>query len=248
MKRPICCKLAAMLAATLAVGACSSPEQTPAAATTETVSEWSATPSITAVTRDARRLQVSGVTEPQGRVVLRAADSRAYATGSDRNGRFALAMPWPAVDALFVVEGQRGEFAARAPYELLVPHDASGPVALLAEGAPTRRLDPAGPLDAIDSDGHALIASGRAAPRTTVEIRLDGRPAFPAPVGADGRWSAVLRTEGAGATSLSVGGRRYDYPGPGDAAQPLVANTGGGWRVTRRMDAASWQSSWLPAG
>lgn len=249
MKRSICVNILVGLTLTsgLTLSACSREGAAQGPAAPQATSEWTATPAIATVTRTARGLQVSGVTEPQGRVVLRSTDDRAYGTGSDQNGRFSLAMPAPAGDALFSIEGQRGELTGLAPQVLLVAANPAGPAVLLAEGAPSRRLDVAGPLDTIDSDGRAVIASGRAAAGTQVEISVEGRAPFPALAGADGRWSALLSSSGAGAMSVTVGGRRYDYPGPGDAAQPLLAPSGAGWRATRRLGEASWQSAWLPA-
>lgn len=240
MKRSICISL---FAAGLA--ACSSPEWRESRATAA-ASEWAATPAIVSVARSAQVVRIGGVTEAEARVVLRAGDGAAYATGSDGDGRFSLNMPTPAVDTLFVVEGQRGEASVRAPYELLIGAAPSGPAALLADGAPTRRIDPSGPLDALDSDGRALAASGRAAPGAEVRLRIDGRPTIVVRAGPDGRWSAPLASSGAAPLTLTINERRYLYPGPGVATAPLLEPAGEGWRAVRRLGDASWQSSWLP--
>lgn len=240
MKRSICiCLFAA------GVTGCSSPEWREAGGSAA-ASEWSATPAIATVARSGEGVRISGVTEPQGRVVLRTLDGTAYATGSDSDGRFAVMMPAPSVDTLLVIEGQRGEATARAPHELLVVAAPVGPAALLADGAPTRRIDTAGPLDAIDSDGRVLTASGRAAPRTDVRLRIDGRPPITARAGPDGRWSTPLPVSGSGPLELAIDERRYAYPGPGASSDPLVQPAGEGWRAVRRLGGTSWQSSWLP--
>lgn len=241
MKRSICITLFAASAA-----ACSSPEWREGAASAADASEWTTTPMVATVERSAQGVRISGLTEPQGRVVLRAADGAAYATGSDGDGRFSVVTPPLTDDTLFVVEGQRGEATAAAPFELLIVAAPAGPTALLADGAPTRRIDVAGPLDAIDSDGRALTASGRAAPGAEVRIRVEGRSALVTRSGPDGRWFAPLQAEGAAPLRLTVGDRRYDYPGPGAPSAPLSEPAGEGWRAVRRLGDSSWQSSWLP--
>lgn len=239
MKRSICITLLAV-----GVAACSPPEWREGGASAPSANDWSMTPLVSTVTRSAQGIRISGLTEPQGRVVLRASDGAAYATGSDADGRFSVTAPSTSSDLLFVVEGQRGETTAYAPYELLIL--AGGPTAMLANGAPTRRVDAAGPLDAIDSDGRALIASGRAAPNADVRVRVDGRAAIIARAGADGRWSVPLQAEGAVPLGLTVGDRHYAYPGPGAASAPLAAPAGEGWRTVRRFSDTTWQSSWFP--
>lgn len=218
-------------------------------------SEWTATPVIHQAVRDARGLRVTGVTAPRGRVVLRGGDGPAFATGSDAAGRFTLQVSNQATDTLFAVESQRGEQAAPAPYDLLVAKDPAGPIVMLAEGAPSRRLDGQDVLDAIDSDGRALLAVGRAPPRSGVTIRLGDRAALDAVADAEGRWTAVLIPEGAGPLTVSVGGRSFDYPGPGPAPSSetvgarhvRLERSGQGWRAVWRLGDGSWRSSWFPA-
>jgi len=213
---------------------------------------WVKPPQIETVERTGSGLSVRGRAAPQGRVVLRAAGGTAYAVGADANGRFDLQVRSPANDTLFMVETQDGQDASPAPYQMLVSRDPAGPTALLSPGAPTRRLDPAGPLDVVDSDGHALLASGRAAPGSSVAVSVAGREPVQVRVGADGRWRLALTSEGAGAAEIVVAGRRYAYPGPalgrgGGEGLAMVSNPQG-WSVSWPVEPRSRQGSWFPAG
>jgi hypothetical protein len=257
MKRRILAIGMATLVATAGVTACSpAPEGRGPTPQDGGGSGWVAPPQIESVGRTAAGLSVSGRAAPQGRVVLRAAGGTAYAVGADAGGRFDLQVRAPANDTLFMVETQNGQDASPAPYQMLVSRDPAGPTALLAAGAPTRRLDRAGPLDVVDSDGHALLASGRAAPGSTVAVSVAGREPVQVRVGTDGRWSRTLTTEGAGAADIVVTGRHYAYPGPVLGSGGAGASGGGlaivsnpqGWSVSWPVAPRSRQGSWFPAG
>lgn len=251
MKRSIFLSLTPfVLAGVFAVAGCGrTPDRTVPAPGSE--SDWTATPTILQAMRGPKGLQLTGVTAPGGRVVLRGGNTPAVATGSDQAGRFSLTLSTPAADTVFAVESQRGEQAAPAPYALLVGHDPSGPIVMVADGAPSRRLDGDGVLDAIDSDGRALLAAGRAAPQSSVTIRAGDRT-IAAVADADGRWSAILTPEGAAPMTVSIGDRRYDYPGPGaapaaDKSGIGLEPVGHGRRAVWRPGAGAWRSSWFPS-
>lgn len=251
MKRRIFAICMTALAVLGGVAACS-PAPEGRAPEAQLGAGWVSPPQIESVERTASGLSVRGRAAPQGRVVLRAAGGTAYAVGADANGRFDLQVRSPANDTLFMVETQDGQDASPAPYQMLVSRDPAGPTALLSPGAPTRRLDPAGPLDVVDSDGHALLASGRAAPGSTVAVSVAGRDPVQAHVGADGRWSLALTSEGAGAAEIVVAGRRYAYPGPvmgsGSGGGLAMVSNPQGWSVSWPVEPRSRQGSWFPAG
>ena len=251
MKRSIFSSLTPVaMASALIVSGCG-PAPDRAAPTPGAESDWTATPLILQASRGPGGLKLTGVTAPGGRVVLRGGNTPAFATGSDEAGRFALTLSTPSADTVFAVESQRGEQAAPAPYALLVSHDPTGPIVMVAEGAPSRRLDGDGVMDAVDSDGRALLATGRAAPRSTVVIRAGDR-AVDAIADTDGRWSAVLTSDGAGPMSIVIAGRRYDYPGSGaapaaDAGEVRLEPAGQGRRAVWRLGPGAWRSSWFPS-
>lgn len=230
--------------AVVALGACSAPENAPAQAPAG-AEAWVTTPLIQRAERSDQGLILRGGTAPSGRVVVRAAGGVAYATGADAQGRFVLRVGPLASDTLFVVETQNGQEAAPAPYRLMVMADVTGPIALLTPGGPSRRLDQAGPLDVIDSDGQALLASGRADPGSSVSVSINGIK-HQLRAGSDGRWVAPV--EG-GATQIAVGERLYSRPAqsvspPGGE---LTATSVSGGRLVRwATSPEAWQSSWFP--
>jgi hypothetical protein len=246
-----------MLALVMGVAGCSEPE---GGAAREAASEpgpgsdragsWVTPPTIDSVERSPSSLMVRGHAAPLGRVVLRGAGETAYAAGADDRGRVELRIQPPTADTLFVVETRDGQDTAPAPQRLLVSRDPAGPVALLAAGTPTRRLDRAGALDVIDSDGRALLASGRAAPGAMVSVAVGGGAATEALTADDGRWSLMLAAAGGAAVDVTVAGRTYRYPGPGLAPTEgfLLEAVEGGWRASWRLSPGSRQSSWFPVG
>ncbi|CAN5276203.1 hypothetical protein BH10PSE1_BH10PSE1_05200 [soil metagenome] len=229
----------------ISVAACSEPVRQPAQ-TSLGSSDWVTTPLILGAERTAQGLTLRGVAAPAGRVVVRGAAGVAYATSADDQGRFTLRIGSPAVDTLFVVETQYGQDAAPAPYRLLVTGDVGGPIALLTPGGPSHRLDMTGPLDAIDSDGRTMLASGRSRPGAVVPITIGGGAPIAVQTGPDGRW--IEQMEG-GASTISVGGRSYVRP---DLSAPLagtpltVTAAAGGRRVSWSAPGGSAQQTWFP--
>jgi len=202
---------------------------------------------VEGVEHTAGGLVVTGLATPMGRVVLRGAGETAYATGATAQGRFQLRIQPPTADTLFVIEATDGQNVSPAPWRLLAPRDPAAPVALVAAGAATRRLDRAdGPLDVIDSDGHALIASGRAPAGTVVPVSIAGGEPVQGRAGADGRWSVVLDSSKATAGDILVGERHYAYPGPGNSGATSVLPAAGGWALAWELAPLSHQYSWFP--
>ena len=202
---------------------------------------------VEGVEHTAGGLVVSGLATPMGRVVLRGAGETAYATGATAQGRFQLRIQPPAADTLFVIEATDGQNVSPAPWRLLAPRDPAAPVALVAAGAATRRLGRSGgPLDVIDSDGHAMIASGRAPAGTVIPVSINGRAPIQARAGADGRWSVVLDSVASSAGEVTVGERRYAWPGPVDNGALTILPANGGWTLSWELSPQSRQSSWFP--
>lgn len=228
----------------LGLAACSPPPANPAQALDEAV-HWVITPEIHGAERSGAGLVVSGVAAPLVRVAIRGAAGVAYATNADEAGRFVLRLEAPGADSLFVVETQKGQEAAPAPYRLLVTRDPAGPIALVSAGGATLRLDPPGPLDVIDSDGRAWLASGRAEPGSALTVSAGQRTYDRVPISGDGRWMLPLDSQG----RVTVGGVVYQTP-----SLPAAAPAGG--LVVSEADEGSmlaWTSpdgasqySWFP--
>jgi hypothetical protein len=205
---------------------------------------WAAPPRIDAVRRTTSGLTVSGLAGPGARVVLRGADGMAFAASADDAGRFDIRMSAPTGDVLLTPETQTGQDAAPAPDRLLILAGGQGPMALLAPGAASLRLDGAGALGAVDSDGRMLALSGLAPVGSTVRITLDGRPGAVAQADARGRWRATVGPS-TGPARLGVGTHVYEFPGDGGATAQAV-RSGAGWRLAWDVPAGGRQVTWLP--
>lgn len=238
MKRPIVQTLSGPFAAmaVLALAACGEP----AAPVIETPpsTDWVMSPEIDAVSGAGRELIVTGHASPLGRVVIKGAGDLAYAVAADRDGRFELRLPRPARDTLFQVEARTGETSLPAPYRLLIGSSPAAPTALLAIGAPTRRLDPGPGLDAVDSDGRAAFLSGRGAPDASVEV--GGRAVV---ADATGRWR--LAGAGNGGAVVAVAGQTYS-PLPAGGTPDVLERAGRGWRIAWTSPGGGRQTTWFP--
>ena len=242
MKRRIASTLPVALAgaALLAAAGCGQQAQPEAEATPET--SWVMSPDIDEVVSSGRELIVRGQASPLGRVVVSGAGDLAYAVGADAEGRFELRVPRPAQDTLFQVEARVGQEGFPAPYRLLIGADSRAPIALLAIGAPTQRLDGGPGLDAVDTDGTAALVSGRAAPEA--EVVVEGSVQRTVTADKAGRWR--LAGLGDGAAPIRVSTVAYS-PAPGGAAAPdTLERAGDGWRIAWSSPGGGRQSTWFP--
>lgn len=256
MERRITLSLYSVAAAAvlMSLGACSpAGDRAPDRVDAPRPTGWVAPPRIESVSHSRSGLIVQGVAEPGGRVVLRGQGADAFAAVADETGRFSLRMTSPVGDALFTPEIQVGEDATAGQERLLILQQ--GPVAVVAGGEATRRLDDAPALGAVDSDGHALLVSGWAAPNASVTVGVGGRTQQ---VGADstGHWRVMIN--GAEAMTIRVGGRDFAYPGAAQGGGFSVTPAGEGVLVTwppiaaystdaaQARPAEARQSSWLP--
>jgi hypothetical protein len=212
----------------------------------EPVGGWARPPVVEGVRRTGSALLVSGVAEPEARVVLRSDDGAAFAAAADSRGRFEIGVPAPSGHLLLRPETQVGQDAALSPDRLLILAAGQGPVVVLRPGGATRRLDAAPPLGAVDSDGRMRLASGRAAPGTAlVEVESGGEAVQVAP-DPQGRWSVIL-SPAEGPDQIRVAGREFVWPGPAAPSRDLtVDRMEAGWRVRWTGPANARQSTWLP--
>lgn len=211
----------------------------------EAVGGWTRPPAIEGVERTGAALVVSGVAATDGRVVLRSDDGAAFAASADSRGRFEIRLPAPAGRLLLRPETQFGQDTALSPDRLLILAG-QGPIVVLRAGGPTRRLDAAPALGAIDSDGRMRLASGRVARGTgQVEVRSGGETVRVAP-DAEGRWSVMLPPHD-GPDEIQVDGRGFVWPGDAPASTDLsVERLDSGWRIQWTGPAGARQSTWLP--
>lgn len=244
MKRPICGR-AALLSVAASLAACGpdAAPQGPSEPASAERSGWTRPPDVLAVREAPGGLIFSGEAEPGGRVVLRSESGAAYAAAADRRGRFEIRMAAPSGDLLLRPETQVGQDAVPSPDRLLILAGGQGPIAVLRPGGPTRRLDPAPALGAVDSDGRMRLASGRADGLVSVQA---GGSSLDVTPDASGRWSVMLRPSDS-PDQIQVGGARFDWPGEGAAGTSLsVSRAGEGWRIGWSGPGGARQSTWLP--
>ena len=187
---------------------------------------------------DGQTLVIRGVASPAGRVVLRQEAGAGYAVTADDQGRFEIRLARPPGDLILAPELQVGQDAAEAPQTLVVLGQGAGPVALLRPGQAAQRLNGGGALSAVDSDGAALVAGGRAPAGSTVQIEAAGR-SLQAIADASGRWTQLLGPV-TGPQRIVVNGQGYDYPGAVSATRgpPVSMRAGQGWRITWSLPGA----------
>ena len=246
MKRAILSTVAVLLAGIPAGCSPAAPEGGGGGAGGADTEGWARPPVVVGVHRTGADLVVSGVAQRQGRVVLRSDDGQAFAASADERGRFEIGLPAPGRALLLRPETQVGEDAAPSPDRLLVLPGRTGPVAVLRLGGPTRRLDTAPALGAIDSDAGMRLASGQA-PRGAARVEVQsGSETVQVVPDASGRWSVMLPPR-KDAEEIRVAGRVFVWPGEAPPSPSLsVDRAGEGWRVRWSGPGGARQSTWLP--
>lgn len=244
MKRAMLSMVAVLLGG--AAAACSPAPAERAKSGAQTAAGWTRPPVIARVDRAGPALVVSGVAEPEGRVVLRSDEGAAFAASADARGRFEIRFPAPPGHLLLRPETQVGQDAALSPDRLLILAGGQGPIAVLRPGGSTRRLDAAPPLGAIDSDAGMRLASGRAPSGTArVEVQSGGEAVQVTP-DATGLWSIMLPPYD-GPDEIRVAGRAFVWPGEAAPSEGLAVDpAGAGWRVRWSGPGGAGQSTWLP--
>jgi hypothetical protein len=205
-------------------------------------SAWARPPLIESAARAGGTVLVRGRAGADARVVLRGANGAAVAVGADSSGRFELRVPAAFGDTRLTPETQVGEDAAPSAQSLVLVRGGEGPMVLIAPGEPTVRLDGRGVLDAVDSDGSAVIMSGWVSgPAPTVLV--DGVRAVV--VGqSGGRWRAAA--PGGAPAVIQVGADRFAFPGFGTQSDFTPIRAGQGWRLTWPTGPSGRQTTWLP--
>lgn len=247
MKRPICAVVAVIaVGLSLGVVACMPEPERPARDAAGNTTGWTQPPQILSVQQADASLIFVGRAEPGARVVLRNDQGAAYAAAAGTDGRFEIRMAAPRGLLLLRPETQIGQDAARSPDRLLIIDGGRGPIAVLRPGGPTRRLDPAPVLGAVDSDARSVLASGRTAARgQRLEISAAG-DTLDVISGEGGRWSVLLGPVGSGQT-VRVGEQTFAWPGPGATGSDLqIDRAGAGWRVGWAGPGGAYQWTWLP--
>lgn len=259
--------LIAALGGLLTLAACSpsapgdSPDGSPAQMA------WRRPPAVKATAPAGSVLVVRGAADPRARVLLKADDGAAFAASADGQGRFEIRLTPSAGLMLLSPQVQSGRDVAAAPERLLLAGGAAGVAALVTPGEPVRRLDRRQRLEALESDGRVLIASGTAPAGTVVRVTVgDGAPVEGLSAG-DGRWSATLGPAPRDETVVTADGQAVLYPGAsqgpgegaGDGPSGGPSGSGGelgggaervglGWRATWSDPGGAARQVWMPDG
>ncbi|MGV8955530.1 MAG: hypothetical protein ACOH2M_30825 [Cypionkella sp.] len=237
-----------MVALGLSIAACTpaSDDAVGVAQNDVPTSDWNQTPVIEAAQVTGREVRLSGSAQPGARIVLRSVTGPAYAAVANNEGRFDIRMDAPSIDLWLKPETQAGQDAAASPDTLLIPASGQGPIAVLRPGGPTRRLDRAPALGAVDSDGQARRLAGRTTQGAqTLPLRV-GEISVQAFPDAAGYWNVVLGPE-AGGDQIVIGDQTFIWPGQGEGGgqMPRRERAGEGWRVIW-IEAEVVQTVWLP--
>ena len=201
---------------------------------------WAMPPRLDSVVPAQASLIFRGQAQPGGRVVLRSSDGAAFAAVADDKGRFDIRMAAPAGSVMLSPETQVGQEASPAPQRLVILDGGRGPVALLTPGGPTRRLNAAPVLGAVDADGRSILISGRAAPGGDVSVQIADGAAVAVQTGPEGDWS--LSAAGVGPRRITVEGEAFVYPG----GSGTTGRAGEGWRVEWAAPDGARLTTWLP--
>lgn len=246
MKRSLHFKAVAMIGAVmvLPLTACGSGSAERKPQDAETTS-WPQPPSVTEVVWNGNLAGVSGVAAPSARVVFSGEAGEAYAVTADDEGQFLLWIEVPQGGLMLHPRIQIGQTGVEGQGVMFLASHPKPVVAILFAGEGAYRLDGNRPLDAVDSDGEAMIVTGRFAPGHRTHILVGGQ-SIPVTANEDGRW-AVVTTTGPGPVDMVLDGVPYRFAGTGSASD-VVSHTESGWTIRREWREGAVQTTWLPEG
>jgi hypothetical protein len=215
-------------------------------------------PALAGVVREAGgRLRLNGVSGPGDRLRLATPQGQAVFALAGKSGRWSLSLATPAEPRLFGLAAVRQARAVQSEGYLAVTPE--GEVAQLRSGAGARVLgdeegDPV--ILAVDFDAKGgTVVSGRAAPRATLDLLVDGAHAGRGAAGADGLFSVPLDeplTFADHRLSVVDGPRHAEIVADvSTAAAPTgspykAAATGSGWRIDWITPGGGLQTTLLP--
>lgn len=243
--------------AALGLAACEGPSVTDAAKAQPAAERaYAAPPQVLGVRLAGGAIEIEGSAPAKARVRLAQPNGAAMFAAADGDGRWRLTFPAPQEPQVFGISAAADGRTAQAQGYLLVSPD--GRAALLRAGAAALRVDalPTAAIGSIDFDreGGAVI-SGRAPPRSTFDIRVNGRQAAEAHSDEQGRFEVVLTSP------LTPGHRRVQMIGAGfqstveiGVSPPIVppagplraAQVGGALRIDWVTPGGGLQTTMLP--
>ena len=204
---------------------------------------WPQPPSVGKVVWNGNLAGLSGDAAPSARVVFSGERGEAYAVTADKDGNFMLWIEVPQGGLILTPRVQIGQVGVEGQGVLFLASDPVPVAAVLFSGEGAYRLDGTGPLDSVDSDGSAMIVTGRKTSDRTPSLSVGG-VSIPVNANDDGRW-AVVATPGGGPVDIVLDGKPYRYP----SSQADLANRvhiESGWVIRRDVGGGAVQTTWLP--
>ena len=201
-------------------------------------------------------VEVAGRASPGAQVTLRNPDGQAISATAGGDGGWSARVASAAQPRLYALSATADGRTFRGEGALVIA-PSPGPAALvLRAGAPAVTLTQgqgALALEAIDFDSGGLAVAGLAAPRASLRVSLDGRPAAAGQADGGGRF-ALLAVQadlepGLHRLRLDDGGRALEVAfdaTPATAGAPYaVRPLAGGWRIDWSSPGGGVQSSIL---
>lgn len=207
-------------------------------------SDWPQPPSVSEVVWRGNLAGVSGVAAPSARVVFGGEGGEAYAVTADAQGQFMLWIEVPEGGLLLYPRVQVGQVGVEGQGVMFLARQPEPVAAILFAGEGAYRLGHNGALDAVDTDGEALIVSGHLTSERPVSLLVNGQ-SIPVIANDDGRW-AVVANSGSGSVSIAVDGKPYRFTDLPDGPAVRVY-TESGWFIRRDLGGEAVQTTWLPA-
>lgn len=204
---------------------------------------WPQPPSVSNVAWNGNLAGLSGVAAPSARVVFSGERGEAYAVTADQEGHFKLWIEVPQSGLLLNPRVQVGQVGVEGQGVLFLASDPKPVAAILFSGEGAYRLDGNGPLDSVDSDGSAMIITGRKTSDRAISLNVGGQN-IPVVANEDGRW-AVVATSGSGPVNIVLDGVTYRFEVSAKQAEPRF-HSESGWVIRRNVGGEAVQTTWLP--
>lgn len=204
---------------------------------------WPQPPSVSEVVWNGSLAGLSGVAAPAARVVFSGERGEAYAVTADQEGRFMLWIEVPQGGLILNPRVQVGQVGVEGQGVLFLASDPVPVAAILFSGEGAYRLDGKGPLDSVDSDGSAMIVTGRKVSDRAISLNVGGQ-SIPVTPNDDGRW-AVVATPGGGPVDIALDGMSYRFGGSMQGTETRF-HSESGWVIRRNVGGRAVQTTWLP--
>lgn len=221
----------------------SPPQRRGGAASPSAEAGYVSPPELSLAIREGGRVGLSGFVAPGWTVTLQAPEGDAVAAVAGRDGRWRLSLPAPARARMYAVSASGEGRSTHAEGALILAPPPFPPAILARAGTGAMAFATAtGPvIEAVDYDAQGFAAvSGRAKPRATVGLFMDGAPAGVDQADAAGRYAVLIANHALGfgdhlalvKTAAGSVERAFRMTRPAALNAPYLAErVPGAWRV-----------------